>query len=189
MANERYYLGPPYRWGSITGLEGLDGIHLRHEERGGRLVLTGLYLHGPEITARLLRALQLQQHSTYLAQAKADRLRKFLANPDRAAEVAADDAKTTIAKLESLATTADVYRGPVKFKPRSLAYMERLRSEDFDAFCGAVALWYTARTAHSKAPAKEMAEEIGAPVSRVHMWIREARIRGTLPPARRGVAG
>lgn len=38
-------------------------------------------------------------------------------------------------------------------------------------------------------PAALLAEEAGVPVTTVHRWIREARVRGFLPPGRRGQPG
>jgi hypothetical protein len=38
-------------------------------------------------------------------------------------------------------------------------------------------------------PAKAMAEHSHVPVSTVRGWIREARLRGKLPPGTRGRAG
>lgn len=48
---------------------------------------------------------------------------------------------------------------------------------------------YGEYVAESNAPAKEIAGEAGVPVTTVHRWIREARRRGFLPPARKGRAG
>jgi hypothetical protein len=185
----RFYKAKPWRWGSIFGAPGFEGIHLRHEIKNGRPVVTGLYVHGPEITSRLLRTLQLQQYAADMMEIKGDDLRSLALQPDGPKTAAAEDAKLTIAKLEARAKTAETYRGNVRFKPLSLSLVERLRTEDFDAFCGHIAVWYSTRAAQSRSPAKVMAEEIGVPVSRIYTWVREARVRGTLPPARKGVAG
>jgi hypothetical protein len=46
--------------------------------------------------------------------------------------------------------------------------------------------YWAARSPH---PGKLMAEACGAPAPTVHTWIREARLLGLLPAARRGKAG
>jgi hypothetical protein len=63
------------------------------------------------------------------------------------------------------------------------------RPEDPDAFYKRVALRYARVVEDTHAPAPVLAEEAGVPVTTVHRWIREARRRGYLPPARRGAAG
>lgn len=60
---------------------------------------------------------------------------------------------------------------------------------DPDAFSRRVAQAYTAAVESTGAPAKALADEAGVPVTTVHRWIREARQRGHLPPARKGRAG
>lgn len=58
-----------------------------------------------------------------------------------------------------------------------------------DEFYRRVAETYTALAMQTKAPAKVMAEESDVPATTVHRWIREARTRGFLGPARKGRAG
>jgi len=58
-----------------------------------------------------------------------------------------------------------------------------------DAFYEAVAAHYRWHAAVSPKPAARMAEASNVPVSTVHRWIREARLRGFLPPGKRGKAG
>jgi transposase-like protein len=60
---------------------------------------------------------------------------------------------------------------------------------DPEEFYRLVATAYGEYAAESNAPAKGIAEEAGVPVTTVHRWIREARRRGFLPPARKGRAG
>lgn len=60
---------------------------------------------------------------------------------------------------------------------------------DPDAFSLRVAKAYNALVVTTSAPAKAIADEAGVPVGTVHRWIREARQRGHLPPARKGRAG
>lgn len=58
-----------------------------------------------------------------------------------------------------------------------------------DGFYQQVAAAYSEAVLATSKPAKVLAEEAGVPVGTVHRWIREARRRGHLPPARRGRAG
>lgn len=72
---------------------------------------------------------------------------------------------------------------------RELVPLRRRQGEDADEFTSRVAFYYRFFAAMSSKPAKEMAEHAGAPVSTVHGWIREARMRGKLPPGKKGKAG
>lgn len=67
--------------------------------------------------------------------------------------------------------------------------LSRPDGTDPDAFSHRVATAYLAAVESTGAPAKALAEEAGVPVTTVHRWIREARQRGHLPPARKGRAG
>jgi len=67
--------------------------------------------------------------------------------------------------------------------------LHRPDGRDPDAFYRAVATHYRWHAALSSKPAALMAEAADVPVTTVHRWIREARRRGHLPKARRGVAG
>jgi hypothetical protein len=58
-----------------------------------------------------------------------------------------------------------------------------------DSFYEAVATDYTVRAQTSSRPAKDMAAYLGVPETTVHRWVKEARRRGFLPPARSGSAG
>lgn len=58
-----------------------------------------------------------------------------------------------------------------------------------ERFYKQVAEAYSEAVLATSKPAKVMAEEAGVPVGTVHRWIREARRRGYLPPARQGRAG
>jgi hypothetical protein len=60
---------------------------------------------------------------------------------------------------------------------------------DPEGFSHRVAEAYNAVVMLSHRPATLLAEEAGVPVTTVHRWIRDARQRGFLPPARRGRAG
>lgn len=58
-----------------------------------------------------------------------------------------------------------------------------------DEFYKIVAQHYRWHAAVSPKPAARMAEAADVPPTTVHRWIREARLRGHLPPGSRGKAG
>lgn len=58
-----------------------------------------------------------------------------------------------------------------------------------DAFYAHLVARYLTVMLRTSKPAVQMAEESGVPVTTVHRWVREARRRGALPPARPGAAG
>lgn len=60
---------------------------------------------------------------------------------------------------------------------------------DPEGFSRRVAEAYVEAASATRAPATVLAEEAGVPVTTVHRWVREARQRGHLPPARKGRAG
>lgn len=72
---------------------------------------------------------------------------------------------------------------------RELAPLVRRKDEDPDEFSGRVAYYYRVFAAISSRPAKEIAQHSNVPVGTVRGWIREARLRGKLPPGTRGRAG
>lgn len=171
---------------------GADGMHARaKQDSDGRWVITDLYVHGPALTAETLRGISIPRMEAKLAQDK----RRAEADPDgRHAAVLADmretdDEALTIGKLRSrakfVANRERKFR-EMGFKRTSLTRPDRSDPEEFYEL---VARAYGEYTAHSNAPAKAIAEEAGVPVTTVHRWIREARRRGFLPPARKGRAG
>lgn len=58
-----------------------------------------------------------------------------------------------------------------------------------DSFYEEMAARYQGLTFLGEPPAKMIAEQAGVPVTTVHRWVREARRRGFLGPARKGAAG
>jgi hypothetical protein len=58
-----------------------------------------------------------------------------------------------------------------------------------DKFYREVASFYMDRLEDGRAPAPELAEATGKPVSTVRRWVAEARTRGYLPKGRQGRAG
>lgn len=78
---------------------------------------------------------------------------------------------------------------PTGFIRNELAPLRRDKAEDPEQFAARVAMYYSAFSRVSSKPAKEIADHSGVPVTTVRGWIREARLRGKLPPGTRGKAG
>lgn len=111
--------------------------------------------------------------------------------------------RIVIAKMAIRATviTADLLRSvPVgrleaqlnSAQPADLAALKPLHrqpGEDGSAFSDRVAEWYRAAAVLSPHPAKLIARYAGVPVTTVHGWVREARLRGKLPAGRRAATG
>lgn len=70
-----------------------------------------------------------------------------------------------------------------------VAPLTRRKGVDTETFYELVGAHYRWHAAVSHKPAARMAEAAGVPVTTVHRWVREARLRGHLPPARKGKAG
>lgn len=86
-------------------------------------------------------------------------------------------------KVPPISTTGDC--GERRQRKR----LTRPDGADPDEFYPLVARAYFEYAPKTRAPAKEIAAEAGVPVATAHRWIREARRRGFLPPARKGKAG
>ncbi|MET9099589.1 hypothetical protein [Streptomyces antibioticus] len=67
--------------------------------------------------------------------------------------------------------------------------LRREKGEDPDAFAERVAGYYRMFSELSSKPAKMISVTSDVPLATVHGWIREARLRGKLPPGKRGKAG
>lgn len=106
--------------------------------------------------------------------------------------------------LPHLPITADLLRsvpvGRLENLPRAdnpssrvaveeLPTLRRNQGEDPSAFAERVAKYYRAFSQLSSKPAKLISEHSEVPLPTVHGWIREARLRGKLPPGRKGKAG
>jgi hypothetical protein len=86
--------------------------------------------------------------------------------------------------LAAVVGPARPVRGPYRLPPRPPA--GRYPDGFYDEVAGA----YHWAVLGRLAPAQTIAEANGVPVTTVHRWIREARRRGSLPPARgKGQAG
>lgn len=92
-----------------------------------------------------------------------------------------------ISRLELLSPTliAEIERGALS-EPEPLA---RREGEPPDDFSKRVARQYRRFAAASSKPTKDLAEHAGVPLPTMRSWIREARLRGYLPPGTRGKAG
>lgn len=92
-----------------------------------------------------------------------------------------------VARLENLRGSLD---GPQRTRtPADMPPLERHRDDDPEEFSERVAEYYIAFAAQSSKPTKDMAEHSQVPLPTLRGWIREARLRGKLPPGRRGKAG
>jgi hypothetical protein len=157
-------------WTSLTGPPGTDGLHLRiryGDDR--RVVITDVYVHGQEVTNDALRAISIPRLEAYLASS--------------GLAVIGDDDEVTTAKLRARRAR------PVELPASDREPLTRPGRTDLDEFYRRVARAYVELTPKTRAPAKEIAAEADVPVTTAHRWIREARRRGALPPARHGRAG
>lgn len=93
-----------------------------------------------------------------------------------------------VSRLENLRTLLDQAKTKDEFLAE-LTPLARRRGEDPEEFSGRVAYYYRIFAASSSSPTKDLAEHAGAPLATVRGWIREARLRGKLPPGTRGKAG
>lgn len=78
---------------------------------------------------------------------------------------------------------------PGEAEPSGRMPLRRPDRSDPEGFSRMVAEAYNEAVQTSHRPATLLAAEAGVPATTVHRWIREARQRGFLPPARRGRAG
>ncbi|MER6252325.1 hypothetical protein ABT224_13295 [Streptomyces sp. NPDC001584] len=67
--------------------------------------------------------------------------------------------------------------------------LKRQAGQSPEDFAERVAWYYENFARLSSKPAKLISDHSGVPLPTVHGWIREARLRGKLPPGRRGKAG
>jgi hypothetical protein len=176
----------------MPGPDGADGLHVRPRERDGRLMITDVYVHAAEITPQILRGLSIRRLEAELN--AAPRLEPGHSYPAGAA-VVADFARSTnedtpepsLAELRNRA-----HQQTRKVPPKEPPARPRLTRPDGaapDEFYPLVAQAYWEYAPQTRAPAKEIATEAGVPVTTAHRWIREARRRGFLAPAKKGKAG
>jgi len=178
------------------------------EERDGRGVVTRLVLIGDRLDAQTLRALPLNRvesvanHPLYGVGLGVTKPidPEVLADLSRRGELFP-------AEVESIdqALTAFLRKVPepdpdwewqddgdqvvVRGGGQAREPLTRPDGTDPDGFSRQVAAAYADAALRTSAPAKRLADEAGVPVTTVHRWVREARQRGHLPPARKGRAG
>lgn len=184
--------GRPYArrngpWLTIRGVPGVDGLHLECEIRDGRVVVVGAYLHGPEITPSVLRELPLARIAAMWLVPE-----EFVPEPGTAFSWSREHADPTVSELRAAAEDLGGARPSLRRRPtrRTAARLNELRDGGLsDEFYAELAKIYREAVAETRAPAKLIADELGIPVGTVHRWVREARLAGALPPARKGAAG
>ncbi|MGV9805554.1 hypothetical protein [Micromonospora chersina] len=88
-----------------------------------------------------------------------------------------------------LTHTSDLVASQPPAAGRRREPLTRPDGTDPDGFSRRVAEAYAEAARATRAPATVLAEEADVPVTTVHRWVREARQRGHLPPARKGRAG
>src|SRR5690606_11112764 len=111
-----------------------------------------------------------------------------------------DDGRQVITALclEGPQITADIRRSmrPARIEAEANAVatgeqkpLGRPNGSDPDEFYRQVAEAYGIAAAESQRPAMLLASEAGVPVTTIHRWVREARLRGLLPRGWKGRAG
>ncbi|MQA78099.1 MAG: hypothetical protein GEV10_06415 [Streptosporangiales bacterium] len=93
--------------------------------------------------------------------------------------------KVPVAALEN-SWNLTVDGGDFRAEVEALPPLKREPGMPPEEFSDLVAQHYTTWARYVAHPADAMAAEHGIKVPTVHTWIREARLRGFLPPARRG---
>jgi hypothetical protein len=175
-------------WLHVRGVPGVDGVHLECEIREGRVVVKGMYVHGPEITPSLVHQLPLARiAATWLHP------EEFLPEPGTSMQwTFGMPEDPTVGELR----TAAKHLGKLqpsqrrRAKRRTAERLNELRDGGLsDEFFTELAKIYREAAAETRAPAKRIADELDVPVKTVHRWVREARLAGALPRARKGAAG
>lgn len=72
---------------------------------------------------------------------------------------------------------------------RNLEPLKRAKGQTAESFSRTVALYYKIFAARSSKPTKDLAEHAGVPLPTMRSWIRDARLRGELPPGTPGKSG
>jgi hypothetical protein len=173
-------------WLSLSSPEG-GGTHLRITQPAyGSPAVTGVYVHGPDITSTVLQAagLSVSRLRTVFDVIGADigTLETVIKFGAYGAPVA-DGSDQRVADLEDHAAS-----GPPELRiieSASRKPLSRPDGTDPEGFYRRVAEAYREYAMKTRAPAAGIARESGVPVRTVHGWIHEARRRGFLPPGRK----
>lgn len=200
----------PARWWHFRDVPDVDGVHLECAVRDGRVVVVGLYVHGPEITPSVLRQLPLSRlNAAWLdpqavaamdSEQTAARLETLIANEPAGSthrkwasdqlEAMQASADPRISDLRAATARKSRKRSTAARQLPSAGRLKTLREGGLtEAFFAELARVYREASEQTRAPAKLIADEIDVPVKTVHRWVREARLAGALPPARKGAAG
>lgn len=180
----------------LSGADDAPRLLVKYAEREGRAVVTRMVILGDAIDSATLRAIPIGRAESVLNPPTLGPplgLFKPL-NPAVLQEMAErgelfpDEFGAIDAALDAFTRKAPTRRRTTRRKSRRKP-LARPDGSDPEAFSRRVAEAYGEAVAATSTPAKVLAEEAGVPVTTVHRWIREARQRGFLPPARKGRAG
>lgn len=152
-------------------------------------MVSDLYLHGPVLTADMLREISLSRLEAWRNAEVDHPLFTSGARGKDSRERAGSDEDLTVAELRQRARKVRERREDVAQAFAQVEKLTRPDGSDPEKFYRQVALAYRQYAIETKAPARAIADEAQVPVTTVHRWIREARQRGFLPPGRKGRAG
>jgi hypothetical protein len=181
-------------WITLPGPDGGGGgLHVATHQRDGRLVITEVYIHADEITPEIMRNFSVSRLEAELNAALptgqtpemvTSALEKLgLIRRDDSPEPSLADLRDQARRVGAARQTRS-RRAPAQ-RPR----LTRPAGTEPNVFYSHVAAAYSEYAPRTRKAAKEMAAEASVPVTTAHRWIREARRRGYLPPARKGKAG
>lgn len=162
-SDDRTWAGLGDEWRAVDGVLEGHRIYVKWTyTEDGSSHLSGLHVSDVPITSDLLRAIQV----------------------GRLENLGRNMADLAAAKLYDAIAGLPTPEGGGLAPP-----LRREKGEDPDVFADRVAQYYRAFAGISSKPAKMLSEASGVPLATVHGWIREARLRGKLPPGKRGKAG
>lgn len=167
-------------WVAWTDDEFPGAAWVRFEDHDGRLVPVDFLVAVDDgVTANLLRRVPLGWLEAQVnGSALAKRVRSGLARP-------APDVRSGLPRPRRRKEAEDALLGEISL----ILEPSRPGLDHGDDFYRRVAEAYEALNRVTRAPSTTIAEMRGVPVSTAKRWIREARARGFLPPARAGKAG
>jgi hypothetical protein len=171
-----------------------DGVQRRLLARArradGRVVVSSLVIVDQEIGPGTLKAIPMSKIENEL-----NRGNRFAALPERSEPVDPDEDLRQIylalhAHFGFAASPEDAEaETETVAAPDGRSKLARPDGSDPEGFYRQVATAYNEALRETSKVAVVLAEEAEVPVPTVHRWIREARRRGLLPPARQGRAG